>query len=162
MLGSSAKLEVKGKKKPPSAKVIGVSLLVGWVVFVTTYLLLWEHAPSLQLVLNRISWSSSDYISLSATALALYTYYLVQKSSQSEDMKYLSEFVLTLRKVGIEPEEAEKILRQTQGLVKLIDEDPVTAQRLEKATFRVLRERYEGLAKLNDEEMYETLRSLVK
>jgi len=162
MLGNAVKLRVNGTKKPPRARTIGISIVVGWVVFVTVYLLLWEHAPSWQLVLNRISWSSSDYISLAATALALYTYYLVQKSSQSEDMKYLSEFVFTLRKVGIDPREAEKILRQTQGLVKLVSEDPETAKRVEQATFRILREKYAGLAKLNDEEMYETLRSLIR
>jgi hypothetical protein len=149
-------------KQPPSAKMLAISIGLGWVVFVGVYLLLWEHAPSWQLILNRISWSSADFVSLAATALALYTYYLVQKSSQSKDMLYLQRFVLTLKKAGIEPEELEPVLKQTSGIVSIITQDPQTAKRIEQAMFRILRERYEGLSKLNDEEMYEALRSLGK
>ena len=77
-------------------------------------------------------------------------------------MLYLQRFVLTLKKAGIEPEELEMVLKQTSGIVSLISEDPVTAKRIEQAMFRILRERYEGLSKLNDEEMYEALRSLMR
>ena len=153
---------LEGTKPPPSAKMLAISIGVGWFVFVVAYLFLWEHAPHQQLILNRISWSTSDYVSLAATGLALYTYYLVQKSSQSKDMLYLQRFVLTLKKAGIEPEELEMVLKQTSGIVSLISEDPVTAKRIEQAMFRILRERYEGLSKLNDEEMYEALRSLMR
>lgn len=153
---------LEGMKQPPSAKMLAISIGLGWVVFVGVYLLLWEHAPSWQLILNRISWSSADFVSLAATALALYTYYLVQKSSQSKDMLYLQRFVLTLKKAGIEPEELEPVLKQTSGIVSIITQDPQTAKRIEQAMFRILRERYEGLSKLNDEEMYEALRSLGK
>lgn len=160
-IGRSTSL-LEGQKKPPSAKKLGVAIFVGWVAFVGIYLLAWEHAPEWQLILNRISWSSSDYISLAATALALYTYYLVQKSSQSKDMLYLQRFVLSLKKAGIEPEELEPVIKQMNGLVSLIAQDPETAKRIEQAMFRILRERYEGLSKLNDEEMYEVLRSFGK
>ena len=153
---------LEGTKAPPSAKALAIGIAVGWVVFVGAYLLIWEHAPSQQLILNRISWSSADFVSLAATALALYTYYLVQKSSQSKDMLYLQRFVLTLKKAGIEPEELEPVLKQTGGIVSIITQDPETAKRIEQAMFRILRERYEGLSKLNDEEMYEALRSLGK
>jgi len=153
---------LEGTKRPPKAKTLGIALFIGWVAFVGTYLLAWERAPSWQLVLNRISWSSSDYISLAATGLALYTYYLVQKSSQSSDMLYLQRFVLTLKKAGIEPEELEPVLKQTSGIVSIITQDPQTANRIEQAMFKVLRERYESMAKLNDQELYELLRSLGK
>lgn len=153
---------LEGTKQPPSAKMLAISIGLGWVVFVGVYLLLWEHAPSWQLILNRISWSSADFVSLAATALALYTYYLVQKSSQSKDMLYLQRFVLTLKKAGIEPEELEPVLKQTSGIVSIITQDPQTAKRIEQAMFKVLRERYESMAKLNDEELYELLRSLGK
>lgn len=153
---------LEGTKRPPSAKALAITIAVGWVVFVGVYLLLWEHAPEWQLVLNRISWSSADFVSLAATALGLYTYYLVQKSNQSTDMLYLQRFVLTLKKAGIEPEELEPVIKQTNGFVSLITQDPETAKRIEKAMFQVLRERYERLAKLDDEEMYEALRSLGK
>jgi hypothetical protein len=153
---------LEGTKQPPSAKALAISIGLGWVVFVGVYLLLWEHAPSWQLILNRISWSSADFVSLAATALALYTYYLVQKSSQSKDMLYLQRFVLTLKKAGIEPEELEPVLKQTSGIVSIITQDPQTAKRIEQAMFKVLRERYESMAKLNDEELYELLRSVGK
>lgn len=153
---------LEGTKQPPSAKTLAVSVFVGWVVFVTAYLLMWEHMPQQQLILNRISWSSSDYISLAATGLGLYTYYLVQKGSQSKDMLYLQRFVLTLKKAGIEPEELEPVLKQTSGIVSIITQDPQTANRIEQAMFKVLRERYESMAKLNDAELYELLRSVGK
>ena len=153
---------LEGTKKPPSAKMLAIGIAVGWVVFVGVYLLLWEHAPQWQLILNRISWSSADFVSLAATGLALYTYYLVQKSSQSKDVLFLQRFVLVLKKAGIEPEELEPLIKQTNGLVSLVTQDPETAKRIEAAMFRILRERYEGLSKLNDEELYELLRSLGK
>ena len=153
---------LEGTKSPPKAKTLGIALFIGWVAFVGTYLLAWEHAPAWQLVLNRISWSSSDYISLAATGLALYTYYLVQKSSQSSDMLYLQRFVLSLKKAGIEPEELEPVIKQVNGIVSLVSQDPETAKRIEQAMFKVLRERYDSMAKLNDAELYELLRSVGK
>jgi len=162
MLGQSPKLQDSGIKPLPSAKKLAVGIALGWMVFVVTYLYAWEHLPEHQLILNRISWSSADFVSLAATALALYSYYLFQRSSQSEDMMYLQKFILACKKAGIDPDQIEVILRQTNGVVDLVTRDPETAKRIEQATFRILRERYAGLAKLNDEEMYETLRSLIR
>jgi hypothetical protein len=153
---------LEGTKDPPSARSLAILIAAGWILFVGIYLLIWEHAPEWQTILNRVSWSSSDYIALAATALGLYTYYLVQKSSQSKDMLYLQRFVLTLKKAGIEPEELEPVLKQTSGIVSIIASDPETAKRIEQATFRVLRERYESMAKLSDKELYELVRSLTR
>lgn len=69
--------------KPPKTRTLILVIVFGYVIFVTAYLLLWESYPSLQLILNRISWSTADFIALAATGLALYTYYLVEKGVSS-------------------------------------------------------------------------------
>jgi hypothetical protein len=69
-----------------------MAIVLGYVVFVTSYLLLWEHYPAWQTILNRVSWSTADFIALAATMLALYTYYLFEKGISSNMPQQLMDW----------------------------------------------------------------------
>jgi hypothetical protein len=147
-------------RKPPIKAWKLASIIAGfWVVFVLLYLVMWEHHPEWQTVLNRISWCSADAVSISATAIALWSYRLYEKSTESKDLQYLSGFVFELRKAGIEPREMGTMLRQVQSTIEPILADADFRDKLEKAILDVVRERYEKMSKLNDEELRELIRS---
>lgn len=154
---------LEGTRAPPKARTLGLAIAVGWFVFVVGYLLIWEHLPGYQLYLNRISWSSGDFVGLAAASLSLYTYYLVQKSSQSKDVLFLQRFVIAFKKAGFEPEKLtpmlERGLRWAYMMTIVTRDDPSTALRIEEAMFQVLRERYSSMSRLTNEELYELLRS---
>ena len=80
--------------KVPKAKNLAIIIVLGWLVFVFSYLALWEHEPSWQVVLNRISWSTADFIALAATGLALYTYHLFQKGLESNIVAQFMEWAM--------------------------------------------------------------------
>jgi hypothetical protein len=60
-----------------------VLITAGYIVFVLSYLLAWENLPKDQLILNRISWSTSDYVAAAAISFALYTYSLFRKGLEA-------------------------------------------------------------------------------
>ena len=153
---------LEGQKRPPKATTLALTIACGWVIFVTSYLILWEHMPREQLILNRISWSSGDFVGLAASGLSLYTYYLVQRSSQSSDVLYLQRFVIAFKKAGLEPEQLVPIAMQFKSVLGVLTENPEVTKRVAKAAMRVAKERMESLATLNDEETYEALRSLTR
>lgn len=138
----------------PRPRWLVLGIIIGYLVFVGGYLLMWEHLPEFQLILNRISWSSADFISIAATALALYSYFLLERYQKNADIAYLQRFVLELKKSGIKPEDIGTVLSFAKEI------DPGFKQRLEKVLKRIARERMEGLAKLDEDELYEVLRSL--
>jgi hypothetical protein len=155
---------LEGTRAPPKARTLGITIAVGYLVFVVAYLFMWEHLPHDQTILNRISWSSSDFVGLAATGLSLYTYYLVQRSSQSKDVLYLQRFVMAFKKAGFEPEKMtpmlERVSRWAYMMAFATKDDPATALRIEEAAFQIFRERYSSMSKLTNEEMYELFRSM--
>lgn len=160
-VGTGKNIDIlEGQKRPPKATTLALTIACSWVIFVTSYLILWEHMPREQLILNRISWSSSDFVGLAASGLSLYTYYLVQKSSQSKDVLYLQRFVMAFKRAGLEPEQLVPFVIQLKGLLSVLTENPETTKRVAKAAIRVAEERMESMSDLNDEETYEALRSL--
>lgn len=147
------------KRQPPKAWHLGLIIATFWALFVAIYLYFWEAHPTLQTVLNRISWSSADAVAIAATALALYSYYLFEKSSQSKDMQYLQRFILAFKSAGVEPEMMEPVLTSLAANYHMLVEDPEFVGRLKNASTRVVRERLEKMKGLTEEELYELLRS---
>jgi hypothetical protein len=146
-------------KDLPRARTLGLVMLAGYIVFVLTYLLIWETHPNWQLILNRISWSSSDFIGLAAAALALYSYSLFERYSKNKDVIYLQKFVLVLKHEGIEPSDIAPLIASLKGVMAPIKDDPEFQARLQKATARVTAEQFERLKRLDEDELYELLRS---
>jgi len=146
-------------KELPRARTLGVIIATSYFVFVAIYLLLWEHVPDWQLILNRISWSSSDFIGLAATGLALYSYDLFQKYSKNKDIIYLQKFVLELKKAGIEPSDIRSALTALKPLFSEVGNDPEFQAKLQGALARVTKEQIQRLKRLDSEELYELLRS---
>jgi hypothetical protein len=146
-------------KELPRARTLGLVILVGYIAFVLAYLLLWETHPSWQLILNRISWSSSDFIGLAATGLALYSYNLFQKYSRNKDIIYLQQFALQLKKAGIEPSDISPICAMVKSLSSEVGNDPDFQVRLMKAADRVTKEKLGRLKRLSEDELFELLRS---
>ena len=99
-----------------------LAIVFGYVLFVTSYLFLWEHAPAWQTILNRISWSTADFIAFAATALALYTYYLLEKGISSNVPQQLMDW-------ASKPENQPKL----NAVLKNILACEVTGQALEIA-----------------------------
>jgi len=79
--------------KIPKASSLAILIIVGWLVFVLSYLALWETHPAWQTILNRISWSTADFIALAATALALYTYHLFHKGLESPVSEQIIDYL---------------------------------------------------------------------
>lgn len=137
----------------PKPKVIVLLIIIGYVTFVGLYLLLWESHPDWQLILNRISWSSADFVSVAGVALALYSYFLLERYQRNADIAYLQKFILELKKSGVKPEDIGSLFAVVKNL------DPEFKVKLEKAVKRIVNERVEGLSKLTVDELYEVLRS---
>lgn len=156
---TASRTPTTGLKSPPKAWHLGIAIAGFWFLFVAVYLFFWEKHPDLQLVLNRISWSSADAVAIAAAALGLYTYYIVEKSSQSEDMKYLQRFVLSLKNAGIKPEMFTPMLAALAQSYHMVVDDPEFVERLKHVSARLAKERVEKMKGLTEEELYELLRS---
>lgn len=157
--GEVANSEWEVKKPPMKAWKLAAIVAGFWFVFVTVYLIIWKHIPEYQTELNRISWSSADAVAICATAIAIWSYHLYAKSSESKDLQYLSAFVFELRKAGIDPKELGKVLYQVRKTVEPIVTDTEFRDKLEQAILVVVRERYERMSSLSDEELRELIRS---
>ena len=108
--------------KIPKTKHLVLAIVLGYILFVTSYLLLWERQPAWQTILNRISWSTADFIALAATVLALYTYYLFEKGFSSNVPQQLMDW-------ASKPENQPKL----NAVLKNILACEVTGQALEIA-----------------------------
>lgn len=146
-------------KELPRARTLGLIILAGYIAFVLMYLLVWETHPDWQLILNRISWSSSDFIGIAATGLALYSYMLFEKYSKNKDIIFLQQFALQLKKAGIEPDDIAPICSMVKSLSSEVGNDPAFQERLMKAAARVTKENMDRLKRLDEEELFELLRS---
>lgn len=158
-LSGSIESAQSDRKDPPKAWKLGVVIASFWFVFVAVYLFFWEEHPDLQVVLNRISWSSADAVAIAATALALYSYYMFEKSTQSKDMQYLQKFILAFKQAGIEPEMLAPVLTSLTASYHMVVDDSEFAGRLKRVSARMAKERIERLKGLTEEELYELLRS---
>lgn len=110
------------------------------------------------MVLNRLSWSSSDFVGLAAIALGLYSYSLFQKFDRNKDIQYLQEFALELKKMGIKPTDMEPIIKMGKSLIAEVGDDPEFQERLTRVMAKITKERTDGLKKLSEAELYELLR----
>jgi hypothetical protein len=110
------------------------------------------------MVLNRLSWSSSDFVGLAAIALGLYSYSLFQRFDRNKDIAYLQELALGVKKAGIKPDDVASLLITVKALVKEVDGDKEFKDRLQKVVVRIAKERADGLKKLSEVELYELLR----
>jgi hypothetical protein len=146
-------------KELPRARTLGIIIAIAYFGFVIGYLLIWEHVPDLQLILNRISWSSSDFVGLAAVGLGLYSYMLFEKYSKNKDIIYLQEFALQLKKAGIEPNDISQICAMVKSLSSEVGNDPAFQERLMSAAARVTKENMDRLKRLSEEELFELLRS---
>lgn len=149
----------KKEKGLPRARTLGIIIFFAYFGFVLGYLLIWEHVPDLQLYLNRISWSSSDFVGLAAVGLGLYSYMLFEKYSKNPDIAYLQEFALELKKAGIKPEDIAPICSMVKSLISEVGNDPAFRDRLMNAAARVTKDNVDRLKRLSKEELYELLRS---
>jgi len=149
----------KKVKELPRARTLGIIIFFAYLAFIVGYLLMWEHAPDLQLILNRISWSSSDFVGLAAVGLGLYSYMLFERYSKNPDIAYLQEFALQLKKAGIEPNDIAPICSMVKSLSSEVGNDPDFQVRLMKAADRVTKEKLGRLKRLSEDELFELLRS---
>lgn len=143
----------------PKTWVLGLGVLAFYIIFVGLYLLVWETHTSWQTVLNRISWSSADAVAIASISLALYTYWLYEKASKDSDLKYLSEFVFEMKDCGVKPCDIRPLMTTMMSVVSNLGNDPEFQARLQKATARVTKEQFERLKRLDEDELYELLRS---
>lgn len=151
---------VANAHKMPRARTLGLIIVTGYIIFVAIYLLLWETHPGWQMVLNRISWSSSDFVGVSAVALGLYSYMLFEKFDRNKDIQYLQEFALELKKMGIKPSDMEPIINAVRPLLKQFTDDPEFQAKIQRVMARIAKERTDGLKKLSEDELYEMFRSM--
>lgn len=146
-------------KAIPKARTLALVLLAGYIMFVLLYLCLWELNPEWQVILNRLSWSSSDFVGVGGVAIGLYSYWLVEKYNKNANIAWLNEFVLELKKAGLKPENVGAMLELVKPMMKEAMADPEFGDRLMRVATRIAKERIDGLKKLNDQELYEVLRS---
>ena len=152
--------DVAKAHRMPRARTLGMVIVAGYITFVLLYLLLWETHPDWQMVLNRISWSSSDFVGVAAVALGLYSYMLFEKFDRNKDIQYLQEFALELKKMGIKPTDMEPIINAVKPLFKQFSDDPEFQAKLQRVMARIAKERTDGLKKLSEGELYELFRSV--
>jgi len=143
-------------KAPISPRKLSIIVFGAWIIYNVFYLTLWESLPNDQLILNRISWSSSDIVGITATSIALYSYWKFYLSTQSKDIQYIQELVLALKKAGIDPQTVVEVLAP---MTYAFQSDPDFAKRFKRTMRRVAEERVEGLKRLREDELYELLRS---
>lgn len=143
----------------PRARTLGLIIILGYALFVGIYLLVWETHPDLQMVLNRISWSSSDFVGVAAVALGLYSYMLFEKFDRNKDIQYLQEFALELKKMGIKPTDMEPIINALRPMFKQFADDPEFSVKLQNVLARMAKENLSRLKSLDENELYEVLRS---
>jgi len=158
-IGNTNLSEMSDLKEPPKVRHLVIAVAAFWIVFVAIYLYFWETHPDLQVVLNRISWSSADAVSIAAVSMALYSYYLFKKSSQSKDIQYLQKFILAFKSAGIEPEMLSPVLTSLAASYHVVVDDEAFQERLKTVSSRILKERLEKMKGLSEDELYELLRS---
>ena len=147
------------RKPPISAKKLTVVIATAWIGWVIAYLILWETQPTWQVILNRISWCSSDIVGISATAIALYTYRNWEKSTENDDLRYMSSFIFELRKIGVRPEMVSELATVLSSGPDSPDKE--FAQRFIRNMAVVLKDKSKNLHKLSDAEMQEFIRTML-
>jgi len=93
-----------------------IKMAVGFIIFwQCLMMILWVSFPSLDWVLLRFSLSNADAITIFALILSFYGYWRFEKSSESEDMIFLQQFVLTLKEAGLTPQMIKIIVKGMYG-----------------------------------------------
>lgn len=100
-------------KTPIPAKKLVIAIAIFIVVYQILLMWIWISFPDIDWVLLRFSLSMADVLGYSALLLSMYAYWRFEKSTENEDMEYLHEFVMAMRKGGLEP----KILISTMNFL---------------------------------------------
>jgi hypothetical protein len=151
--------DVEKAHQMPRARTLGLVILAGYITFLLFYLLLWELNAEWQLILNRISWSSSDFVGMAGVGIGLYSYWLLEKYNKNANIIYLNDFVLELKKAGVKPEDVGAMLDMAKSLLKQVGDDPEFIARLQRVMVKIAHERADGLKKLSEAELFEILQS---
>ena len=147
------------RKPPISARKLTVIIASAWAVWNALYLSLWESFPSAQLILNRISWSSADIVGITATVIALYVYRNWEKSTENEDLRYLSQFVFEMKRAGVDPKKLAPAFEMAAAMAQTVSLDPEFRKRIQRVLGRLADENITRLSKMDEEELYELFRS---
>ena len=108
-------VNMKVEGKPLTTKILIMAAL-GFIIFwQCTFMFLWFQYPFADTALLRFSLSNADAISIFAFVVSLYAYHRFEKSSESEDMKYLQDIVLQMKEAGITPKMVKLIVKAKVG-----------------------------------------------
>jgi len=90
-------------RAPISSSTLGIGILLFVTFYQVIFMWIWIEYEAWDWTLLRISLSMADVIGYSALLLSFYAYWRFEKSTESEDMEYLHNCVVAMRKAGINP-----------------------------------------------------------